>query len=298
MKLAILRSTAAAALLAGLSATPAGAQQVNPEQRIERLERQLRQVQRQVFPQGQPADTAGFSNEPAATLASVSSLDQRLAALERQLADILRQAEENGHKTRQIEAELVAFKAGQDERLRRIETAAASVPAAVETVAAAEPAADKPKVQAAAATPSKLAVAATVAADSAETDPGELAYDEGYELWRAGRFDQAITSLRAMASSGPGHRRVSWAHNLAGRAMLDKGEARAAAEALLANYRRDPKGERAADSLFYLGQSLMKIGQPGQACKAYAELEDVYATSMRGELKRLLPDAKAQASCK
>jgi TolA-binding protein len=100
-----------------------------------------------------------------------------------------------------------------------------------------------------------------------------------------------------MASSFPKHRRASWANNLAGRAMLDKGEPRAAAEALLANYRSNPRGERAADSLFYLGQALVKLNQPSQACKAYAELEAVYGSSMRGELQSLLPDAKAEANC-
>ena len=89
------------------------------------------------------------------------------------------------------------------------------------------------------------------------------------------------SALDAMIKAYPDHRRVSWAHNLAGRALLDKGQPRAAAEALLANYRRDPKGERAQDSLFYLGQALMKLGQPGQACKAYAELEDVYGATLR-----------------
>ena len=79
--------------------------------------------------------------------------------------------------------------------------------------------------------------------------------------------------------------------------MLDKGEPRAAAEALLANYRQNPKGERAADSLFYLGQSLMALGQPTQACKAYAELEAVYGSSMRDALQSLLPEAKAEANC-
>ena len=50
----------------GLSAfalsVPAAAQkqQPTPEQRIDRLERQTRQIQRQVFPKGQPADTAGL----------------------------------------------------------------------------------------------------------------------------------------------------------------------------------------------------------------------------------------------
>jgi hypothetical protein len=41
----------------------------------------------------------------------------------------------------------------------------------------------------------------------------------------------------------------------------------------------------------------MKLGQAGQACKAYQELEEVYGSSMRAELKRLLPEAKSQASC-
>ena len=57
------------------------------------------------------------------------------------------------------------------------------------------------------------------------------------------------------------------------------------------------KGERAQDSLFYLGQALMKLGQPGQACKAYAELEDVYASNLRAPLKTALPGAKSEAKC-
>jgi TolA-binding protein len=66
---------------------------------------------------------------------------------------------------------------------------------------------------------------------------------------------------------------------------------------LLANYRSNPRGERAPDSLYYLGQSLLKLGQPEQACKAYAELEDVYGAKLRDELKRMMPSAKAEAQC-
>ena len=116
-------------------------------------------------------------------------------------------------------------------------------------------------------------------------------------MWRSGKYDQAITSLRAFSSAFPKHRRASWANNLAGRALLDKGEPRAAAEALLANYRGNPRGERAADSLYYLGQALMQLRQAEQACKAYAELEAVYGSAMREELRRLLPAAKSEARC-
>ena len=97
--------------------------------------------------------------------------------------------------------------------------------------------------------------------------------------------------------SYPKNRRVSYANNLIGRAQLDKGDARAAAETLLSNYRTNPSGDRAPDSLFYLGQALMKLGQPGQACKAYSELDAVYGAKIRPDLKKLETDAKAQANC-
>lgn len=126
---------------------------------------------------------------------------------------------------------------------------------------------------------------------------GEEAYRRGYQLWIAGRYDEASRILRAMASAFPGHRRVSWAYFLVGRALLYQGQPRSAAEVLLANYRQNPAGERAPDSLYYLGQSTFKLGQPGQACKAYAELESVYRTEMREELRRLLPGARLAARC-
>ena len=59
-----------------------------PEQRFERLERQVNEMQRQVFPKGRPADTAGFPMEPAATQSSVVTLDQRLDAIEKRESDI------------------------------------------------------------------------------------------------------------------------------------------------------------------------------------------------------------------
>ena len=289
---------AAAALMVAM--TPALAQRaVTPEQRIERLERQLRQMQRQVFPKGQPADTAGFSDEPAATQSSFRTLDSRLNGLERQLADLVRQSEENGHRLTVLQAELAKMRSDQDERLGSLERAAAAAAAQVPAPGIIAPATSSPTLVAPAQTVVPRPIVATPgpAAAGDAPDPAELAYDEGYQLWRTGKHDQAITSLRAFSSAFPKHRRKSWADNLIGRALLDKGEPRAAAEALLANYRSNPKGERAPDSLYYLGQALMQLDQPGQACKAYSELESVYGASARAELKRLLPAAKSEASC-
>jgi len=291
------------AALAALTLSPAAAQRrpPTPDQRIDRLEKQVRQVQKQVFPKGQPADTAGFSDDPAATQDAVNNLNNRLDAVEKQLADIVRQAEENGNRVGQMETELTRLRADQDRRLRALETNSAAAEQDTGATqqsdqseqADAPPPRPKPKVESKAIKPEPAALVSTGNADA----DVELAYDQGYQLWSAGKYDAAITSLRAMAKKYPDSRRVSWANNLIGRSLLDKGQPRAAAEALLANYRKDPKGERAQDSLFYLGQALVKLGQPAQACKAYAELEDVYAGSMRGPLKAALPGAKAEAKC-
>src|SRR4030095_7117683 len=96
------------ALAIAISLTPAAAQrrQPTPEERIERLEKQVRQVQKQVFPKGQPADTAGFSDDPAATLTLTNQLSNRLDAIEQQMADLVRNSEENGNRLSTMEAEL------------------------------------------------------------------------------------------------------------------------------------------------------------------------------------------------
>ena len=135
------------------------------------------------------------------------------------------------------------------------------------------------------------------ATNSHPPDPGETVYSEGLLLWRDGKYDQSINVLRAFISAFPKHRRVSYANDLVGRALFKKGQPRAAAEWFLANYRSYPMGERAPDSLYYLGLTLMALNQPGQACKAYKELEEVYLASGRADLRAAVSTAKTEARC-
>jgi TolA-binding protein len=274
-----------AVALIGVAMTPALAQRPpSPEQRIAILEQQL-----------------------AASQASAVQLQQRLDSIESQLQQLINQGEMNGHRVSELESQVTTLRNDVNTRLTALEARPV-----VQTEPSAESSADaatadnppveakpRPKVQTASAstatpeTPEK----ATDSTDTAATDPGEDAYSEGFRLWRDGKYDQAITSLRAFIAGFPNHRRVSYAKNLIGRALLDKGQPRPAAEALLANYRSNPKGERAPDSLYYLGQALMQLNQPSQACKAYSELEDVYGASIRPDLKSLVTKGKADASC-
>ena len=309
MKSRLITALAASAALAVVPQIASAQRQAppSPEQRIDRLERQVNQMQRQVFPKGRPADTAGFVDDPAATQSSVVSLDQRLDSLEKQMTDLVRASEENSNHLRTIESGIAQLKNDQDQRIsaleQRMNEAAAAPQPAIETPPPATSSPAKPKPTTTKPTPPKSGTtgSATGGPDVASTTPavdqGEDAYTQGFRLWEAGQYDQAISQLKAFTTSYPKHRRVSYANNLIGRAQLDKGDARSAANTLLANYRTNPAGERAPDSLYYLGQALMKLGQPGQACKAYAELDAVYGAKIRPDLKKLETDGKAQAQC-
>lgn len=273
MKSAYLRIALPAAALLAVSAGPALAQRPpSPEQRIAVLEQQV-----------------------AASQATALRLEQRLDAIERQLQQLINIGEVNGHQVSQVRSDLSNLRSDFDARLTALESRPVPQPAAESAMQDSPPETEAPKTEVAA-TAAKVTASAE-SADEAPSDPGEDAYSEGFRLWRDGKHDQAIVSLRAFLSGFPKHRRASFARNLIGRALLDKGEPRPAAEALLANYRADPKGERAPDSLYYLGQALMKLDQASQACKAYAELEDVYGSAVRPDLRALVTSGKSEARC-
>nr|WP_283937726.1 tetratricopeptide repeat protein [Sphingomonas hankyongi] len=209
-------------------------------------------------------------------------------------------SEENGNQLRTLTSDLQRARDEQQQRINALEQRIADAAATVPVISEPQPAAPKPTTPKPG-TPKPATTGTTAATGGPDAavalDAGEEAYTEGFKLWEAGQYDQAINSLRAFTSAYPKHRRASYANNLIGRALLDKGQPRAAAEALLANYRNNPKGERAPDSLYYLGQSLMRLGQPAQACKAYQELDAVYGAKVRADLRKQLDQAKASANC-
>lgn len=279
-------------LMAGV-AMPAVAQDGRIDRRVERLEQEMRAVQRRVFPGGagqivEPeirpqTPSAPMSGVPATS--AVSDLTARVDALEGQLERLTGQIEENGYRVRQLEEQLKRFQSDAEARLNQIETRAAPAPAAPEDQPADAPGAPAGNNGSAPSAP------------AASGDAGEDAYLAGYRQWEAGQYADAQKTLEAMAKKYPKHRRASYARNLAGRAYLDEGKPATAAKVLLANYQDNPQGERAADSLYYLGEALMSLKKPADACKVYGELEDVYGSSMRDFLKQQLPGAKAKAGC-
>jgi len=296
----------AAALLAG-AAAPALAQgrAETPEKRIERLEQELRAVQRKVFPGG-PVVSPEISQQQAAAqpdgvaaTAPIADLTARLDAIETELRQLTGMAEQNGNRLRTVETQMGQLRDSVSARLDALERAPAVAASEPPPAELAPPKGKPPRQQSASARPGVLPDWVS-AADSNVTASGdaEAQYNAGFKLWEQKRYADAQRALDAVVRNYPQHRFASWAANLAGRAYLDDGKPAAAAKVLLANYQNNPKGERAADSLYFLGQALVALKKPADACKAYDELQDVYGATMRSWLKQQLPAARAAAKCR
>ena len=280
-------------LLTGLLVSaPVSAQNANVEPRIDRLEQEMRAVQRKVFPGGssryfEPEISAERGPAPPAanTTSAVSDLIARVDALEASLANITGQVEENGYRLKKIEDKMDA--AEQMAASSTGEGSSALLPAA------------KTPAQATEAAPAPERVAGVAAIIMPETgDAAEDAYIYGYRLWEAKYFPEAQAQLKKMVEDHPGHPRASFAQNLLGRAYLDDGKPALASVALYENYQKRPRGERAPDSLYYLSTALVQLGKKADACRVLAEMQDVYPEVASGRLADRVASGKAAANCK
>jgi len=297
--------------LALLSATalmlvaPAVAQDANIDGRVGKLEKEMRAVQRQVFPNG-----AGKFLEPdiqspnapkTATSSSTATADllTRVDALETQLATLTGQVEQQGNAARSMETRLKAIEA---QLKAQAEPDALPVAAATPTPVAAKPkpvtpaATNKPATTA---KPSPARTAAVAAIERPATGDGfEDGYNYGYRLWEAKFYPEAQMTLEETMAKYPKHKRASFARNLLGRAWLDDKKPATAVKIFYDNYKNDPRGERAPESLFFLGSALTDLGKTAEACEAYGELAKAYPDAASGRLAERIAGGKTRAKCK
>lgn len=305
-----------AALLASTALPALAAEPAPLEQRVDRVEKQLRAVQRKVFPGGDaafqaPEIAAPETHATVGTPATIplNELTARINALEQSVAQLTGQVEQDAHRL-----DLLSQQAAQDRqefalRLKALETPVAPVVPATSVPFSEEPAPVPVKAKPVGSPPAKSASAAIKpvptmaddappAATAATGDPAEDAYMAGYKLWTQKKYPQAQTALAAVAKKYPKHKRASYAQNLLGRAYLDDGQPARAAEAFAANYTTNPRGDRAPDSLYFLGQSLVALKKPTDACRVYDELTTAYGDKIDASLKAKVATARSDAKCK
>lgn len=299
----VLAGTLIAALMA--STSPAAAQAASIEPRVKKLETEMRAVQRKVFPGGSDrffepeisAPAAAPNTTGTSASAPITDLLSRVDTLEIQISRLTAQTEENGFKMGQLEKRLAML---ED---KAVQAAAAAAPAATmggtSGAVGAGPIASAATNSAAAAAPSAERIAAVSRIEKPQTsDAGEDAYLYGYRLWEAKFLPEAQAQLRFAIDKHPKHKRSSYTRNLLGRAYLDDGKPSAAAKMFAENYEKEPKGDRAPESLYFLGESLIKLNEKPKACIAFAELAEVYPDVAKGRLSDRLVTGRRNAGCK
>ncbi|GBH29559.1 hypothetical protein [Sphingobium xenophagum] len=291
-------------------APPAIAQNAPVEVRVDRLEKEMKAVQRKVFPAGAPVEAqivrpAAPAVVPGSPSSSpISDLTARVGALESQLASITGQVEENSFKLKQLEEAFTKYKAEIEGRLLQPEnppevrpTAAAPVAADPAPVAA-KPAPSKPAPAPATPAASEARKAAIAAIERPDTGDAAMdSYSYGFRLWDAKFYPEAQAQLKATVDKYGDASVASRAQNLLGRAYLDDGKPALASVAFYENYQKRPRGDRAPDSLAYLGEALIQLKKPADACKVYAELEQVYGTSLSASLRGMMDKGRTKAKC-
>lgn len=291
------------------------------EGRVDRLEGEMRAVQRKVFPGGSGQYVLPENQPPApepfqsgSPTSPVADLTARVDSLETQLRGLVAQSEANQHRLQLLDA-----------RIKTLEASAAAAPAP--TTAPGEPAPierpqpSKPPVdntpgdktlvdKAGPAKPAPVkAVAATdparatkvAAVERPETgDAAEDTYLYGYRLWAAKLYPEAETQFTTVTTKYPTHKRASYAQNLLGRSYLEEGKPSLASLAFYDNYKKWPDGDRAPESLYYLAQALVKLGKPAaQVCKVYTELTRSYGAKIDADprMKAGVAKGRAESSC-
>lgn len=301
-------ATGTAAMAMVLSAGVAQAQSVDT--RLNKVEAEVRALQRKVFPGGDgkfftpeitPGTTTPAGPPPATT--AVTDMLVRMDALEAQMARLTGQVEQNANRITQLETKLAAGASAMTATTATPTPTPATSGATQSnlgamTGGAATPAPASP----AASSPAQPAPASRVSAVSAivkpqTDDPGDDEYSYGYRLWDAKFYPEAQQQLKMFVEKYPKHSRVSWGRNLLGRAYLDDGNPREAAKWFLQNYQADKRADRAPDSLLYLAVAMKQLKDTNRACIALAEFSETYAAEASGRLASLYASTRNGLNC-
>ncbi len=276
-----------------------------------------------------PATAPATTSAPAAT--AVTDILVRLDALEGQLQALTARSEEQANAMAQLEVRLAALEtaatapavtgteapaAATQPTLAPAPTltpATVTAPAATTAAAARTPTQTPPPPASApkpapapattapatpAATPSAARLAAVQAIAKPQTaDAGDDEYSYGFRLWNAGFFPEARQQLTRFVEQYPNHPRISFGRNLLGRAFLDDKMPEDAARWFLKNYQANKTGERAPDSLLYLGVSMVALGDTKRACIALAEFAETYPLVAAGRLATDYQTTRAKVKC-
>jgi tol-pal system protein YbgF len=287
-----------AALLGG--AAPAFAQSAVVE-RLDRLERDMNQLQRQVYRGGGGAGGAPMAVTPAPNAVDT---ELRMDQLENQMRTLTGQIEELNYSITQMKQRMDRFSGDVDVRFQELEkggshggenASAAPAPstppapagrpgAAASSAARPNPAGDPGVLQ----TPRGGAAPAPAAPpqQSAAVEPDALTggsaqdqYNRAFGLLRQADYPAAEKALKSFLQRYPNDPLAGNAQYWLGETFYVRGDYNNAAAAFAEAYRKYPQGGKGPDSLLKLAMALGNIGQKRDACMTLSQLDKDFPKS-------------------
>jgi tol-pal system protein YbgF len=264
--------------------------------RLQRLERDMRDLQAETFRKGGAAAPAGAAVAPQAPPPSppmeqsatpdLNPMMRRLGDLEESLGRLTGQMEELGHQVDQLTQ--------KNDRLQKQLDLAEQARATAAVVAESSPKPAEGGNEIASLMPDltspvprgapprnlgQLPAGAPLPAPAAKSDAkGE--FDAAMNLLSRAQYDKASEAFRSFADAHPDEDRAAdalyWTGDIAYSAMKDYPEAARDFAELLKKY---PKAQRAPEGMLKLGLSLFELGQMKEGCAALAALPAKYPES-------------------
>lgn len=287
---------------------------VEISKKLTQIEKQLRAVQRVVFPDGKMAQDYAAGTQPAGSDASsrilLADIEVRLGRIDTQMRQLTGSIEELAHRQLQLENKFENFRGDLEFRFRELEGGGKpSRGVGRDRLAGTSPSSglvETPTLEdAEALLESQRRSGAQVSAlDGTPAKPApvlpegtaEERYQFAFALLRKGDYDKAETAFETFVASHKDHRLAGNAQYWLGETYYVRKDYPHAAEAFLAGFQNYGEGSKGPDSLFKLGMTLSNMGQNEDACAAFYEIEVSYPGASDAITKRTA-NQKARLGC-
>jgi tol-pal system protein YbgF len=250
--------------------------------RVDRLQREITTLQRQVYRGETPPTAAGSAGDGGdVSDTQAARIQVRLSQFEGELRRLTGQVEEQSFKINQMAQRLDKLVADMDLRLQRLEqggTAAADGSKAAGNELAAAPALGN-------------------AGDPLPEGTPEERYRYATDLLSKQNFSEAERALSAFLKQHPKDKLAGNAKYWLGETYYVRGRYTDAAVAFAEGYEAYPKSSKAPDNLLKLGKSLAALDKKSDACGVFAELRKRYSKAAPTILQQAKREQK-RLSCK
>lgn len=302
-----LLTAAALATVAALSFAPAwSADNSDLEDKVDRVERDLRELQFDVYKGNPPATSGGLAGGPAG---GVGAGGARLNDMEQSLRDLRGQVESLTFQVKQLTEQLDIARKESNYRLGALEGGA---PASAIGPAAAPASSSLPATKAAppvaltrggsnqGGKPAGTLGSIPADAAAAETAVGgasaQQQYDDAMDLLSRAQYAEAQGAFRKFVAANPADQLAGpaqfWVGDIAFTQKDYQGSAKAFADVL----KRYSKTAKAPEAMLKLGLSLLELGQKKEGCTTLGALKVKYPTAAKPLVDRAAKRS-AEAAC-